>query len=310
MTLQLRATHHILELILILIVTIMLTACGQQGEYPFVRLSQVEPVTKRQSTEVAVLKVALATGLSPSESLARYRAVTDYLSSKLGGSVELLQRKTYTNVDDLLREGKADIAFVCSSSYVMGRESFGERFLAAPIIRGTPYYNSVIIVNAASSLTSFADLQGKSVALTDPQSTSGTLYLYSKVVELGGLSYFKGHTYTYSHDYSINAVRDGLVDAAAVDSNVLAATMSRDPKLSALLRVIDTSPSYANNPVVASPSLDVELFSQVQSLLLGMDSDPEGRQALASAGIERFVILGDDQYSSVRQLVQKARVNR
>jgi phosphonate transport system substrate-binding protein len=310
MSLQLRATRFILKLTLILIAMIMLSACGQQADYPFVRFSQVEPVTKTQPTQVAVLRVALATGLSPSESLARYRVITDYLSAKLGGPVELLQRKTYANVDDLLREGKADIAFVCSSSYVMGRESFGERFVAAPVIRGTPYYNSVIIVNASSSITSFADLQGKSVALTDPQSTSGTLYIYSQVVALGGLSYFKGHTYTYSHDYSINAVRDGLVDAAAVDSNVLAGAMSRDPKLSNLLRIIDTSPSYANNPVVASPSLDAEFLSQVQSLLLGMDSDPEGRQALATAGIDRFVNLGDDQYNSVRQLIQNARVNR
>jgi len=151
----------------------------------------------------------------------------------------------------------------------MGREPFGERFVAAPVIRGTPYYNSVIIVNASSSITSFADLQGKSVALTDPQSTSGTLYLYSKVVGLGGLSYFKGHTYTYSHDYSINAVRDGLVDAAAVDSNVLAGAMSRDPKLNTLLRVIDTSPSHANNLVVASPILDAKFFGSLGIAVIG-----------------------------------------
>ena len=291
----------------IFLLTLLLTACASQADYPRIRLSELETVTHSRPAESAILKVALATGLSPSASLARYQAITDYLSAKLGQSVELLQRKTYAEVDDLLREGKVDVAFVCSSSHVMGRDAFGEQLVAVPVIRGAAEYHSVIIVNAASAITSFDGLAGKSMALVDPQSTSGALYLYSQLAPFGGLSWLKSYIYTYSHDYSIIAVRDGLVDGAAVDSNVLAAALARDPQLNNSLRMIDASPAYANNPVVARPNLDPALFNQVQSLLLGMDSDPDGDAALTRAGMDRFILLDNARYDSVRQLIQKAK---
>ena len=291
----------------IFLLTLLLTSCASQADYPRIRLSDLESVTNSRPAESAILQVALATGLSPSASLARYQAITDYLSAKLGQSVELLQRKTYAEVDDLLREGKVDIAFVCSSSYVIGHDAFGERLVAVPVIRGTSDYHSVIIVNAASSISSFDELKGKSMALADPQSTSGALYLYSKVAKFGGLSWLKSYIYTYSHDYSIIAVRDGLVDGAAVDSNVLAAAIARDPQLNSSLRIIDTSPAYANNPVIAKPNLDPALFNQVQTLLLSMDSDPNGQAALTRAGTDRFLLLDDARYDSVRQLIQRAK---
>ena len=287
--------------------TLILASCASQENYPRIRLSDLEPVPHSSRAENAILQVALATGLSPSASLARYQAITDYLSAKLGQPVELLQRKTYAEVDDLLREGKVDIAFVCSSSYVLGRDGFGLQLVAVPVIHGTSDYHSAIIVSAASSITSFDQLKGKSMALADPQSASGALYLYSKVAGLGGLSWLKSYIFTYSHDYSIVAVRDGLVDGAAVDSNVLAAAIARDPQLNNSLRIIDTSPSYANNPVVAKSNLDLALFNRVQTLLLGMDSDPDGRAALTRADMDRFVLLDDERYDSVRLLIQKAK---
>lgn len=289
---------------------LILLACTPQSPYPRILLSDLEPVARVSRTDGDALKVALATGLSPSQSIARYQAITDYLSSQLGRRVELVQRKTYAEVDSLLREGMVDIAFVCSSSYVIAQEAFGERLLAVPVIRNTPYYQSVIIVNESSSITSFSQLRGRSFALVDPQSTSGALYLLSKVAHLGGLAYFKSHIFTYSHDYSIAAVRDGLVTGACVDSNALAAALAKDSKLGNSIKVIDISPTYANNPVVASPKLDERVFEKVQRFLLAMDSDPEGRLALNLAGIERFVLLDDREYDSVRQLVQKARVKR
>ncbi len=291
-------------------VRISLVSCDYQEQYPKIRLSDLDQPPRAKQTETSALKVALATGLSPSQSLARYQAVTDYLRSKLGKPVESVQRKTYAQVDDLLREGQVDLAFVCSSSYVIGREAFGEKLIAVPVIRGIPHYQAVIIVNAASPIHSFDELKGKSMALMDPQSTSGALYFFSKVTELGGLSYLKSHIYTYSHDYSIHAVRDGLVDGASVDSNVLAAAMEREPQLKTSLRVIDTSPLFANNPVVASPKIDATVFDQVRRWLLTMESDSEGRSALLLAGMDRFVILADEQYESVRRLVQKTQAQR
>lgn len=89
----------------------------------------------------------------------------------------------------------------------------------------------------------------------------------SKIKEHGGLNYFKSYIYTYGHSNSIAAVRDRLVDAAAVDSYTLASTLANSPQLANTIRIIDTSPEYANNPVVASPRLEEQTFLAIQAAL-------------------------------------------
>jgi ABC-type phosphate/phosphonate transport system substrate-binding protein len=42
----------------------------------------------------------------------------DYLSAKLERPVELVQRRTYTEVNDLIAKEGVDVAFVCTSVYV------------------------------------------------------------------------------------------------------------------------------------------------------------------------------------------------
>jgi len=287
-----------------IILALSLMGCGKTEPVKHVALSNLEPVSSPEQGSKGTLRVALAVGLSPTQSIARYQTLTAYLSEKLNRPVELVQKKTYKEVDDLIEEGKVDIAFVCSSSYVIGHEKFGERLVAVPITNGSPYYQSVIIANITADVQKWAQLNDRSFAFVDPQSTSGALYAMSKIKEHGGLNYFKSYIYTYGHSNSIAAVRDHLVDAAAVDSYTLASTLANSPQLTNIIRIIDTSPEYANNPVVASPRLDEQTLLAVQTALLNMDKNSSGQDALKTAGYDRFTLLEDSFYDSVRHLVQ------
>ena len=290
--------------LLAILLALSLMGCGRTEPVKHVTLSNLEPVSSPERVTKGTLRVALAVGLSPTQSIARYQTLTAYLSEKLNQPVELVQKKTYKEVDDLIEEGNVDIAFVCSSSYVIGREKFGERLVAVPITNGSPYYQSVIIANTSEDVRNWSQLKGGSFAFVDPQSTSGALYAMSKIKEQGGLNYFKSYIYTYGHSNSIAAVRDHLVDAAAVDSYTLASTLANLPQLTNTIRIIDTSPEYANNPVVASPRLDEQTFLAIQNALLNMDKDSSGQDALKTAGYDRFNLLEDSFYDSVRHLLQ------
>ena len=278
--------------------------CANQ-QYKQITLSNLQPISSPAQPANPALRVALATGLSPSQSIARYQALTNYLAAKLQRPVELVQRKTYKEVDDLIREGQVDIAFVCSSSYAIGKDSFGERLVAVPITNGLPYYQSLIIVNAATGIRTWDQLKGRSFAFVDPQSTSGALYAMSKIKDRGDLKFFSSYIYTYAHVNSITAVRDHLVDAAAVDSTTFTSMLAKSPDLNSSIRVIDISPQYANNPVVASPRLDERTLLSIQAALLDMDKDELGQQALQVAGFDKFQLLDDQLFDSVRQLVQQ-----
>ena len=56
--------------------------------------------------------------------------------------------------------------------------------------------------------------------------------------------------------------------------------------------------------MVVSPGIRPQLKATLQRLLIDMDDDADGRQALRVLGVERFVPIDDAAYESVRQLVQ------
>ncbi|MBI5829682.1 MAG: PhnD/SsuA/transferrin family substrate-binding protein, partial [Chloroflexi bacterium] len=62
-------------------------------------------------------------------------------------------------------------------------------------------------------------------------------------------------------------------------------------------------PPFGIPPVVVGPGLRPQLKAELQSVLLAMDDDAEGRKGLEAIGVERFVLIDDSAYASVRDLV-------
>ncbi len=54
--------------------------------------------------------------------------------------------------------------------------------------------------------------------------------------------------------------------------------------------------------VVIGPDVRPQIADELQTILLQMADDENGRLALAQAGIEQFVLVDDAVYDSVRQL--------
>lgn len=150
-----------------------------------------------------------------------------------------------------------DLAFVCTSSYILGKREFGLQLLAAPQVEGEVVYRAQLIVPANSTATQIQDLHGKVFAFTDPTSFTGRIYPTYLVQNLGETpeSFFSQTFFTYSHDNAIRAVADGIADGASVDSLVLEFALKRQPELAGQIRIIHTSPSFGIPPVVVSPGL-------------------------------------------------------
>jgi phosphonate transport system substrate-binding protein len=49
----------------------------------------------------------------------------DYLVSKLERPIRLTQRRTYVEINELMRSGQADVAFICGGAFVEGERDFG-----------------------------------------------------------------------------------------------------------------------------------------------------------------------------------------
>jgi len=281
-----------------------LLAAGCGPSYPEVHLYQLAPLPADAPVEVMPLRVAIAAVISPKGTAESYRPLLSYLQEKLGRPVELVQRRTYAEINDLVKSGYVDVAFVCTSAYVAGHRDFGMSLLAAPQTQGKTVYYSVLIVPAGSSARSLADLRGRVFAFTDPMSTSGRLYPTFLVNQLGEApeSFFSRTFFTYSHDDAIRAVANGLADGAAVDSLVYDYAIAREPGLATRTRIIHRSPPFGIPPVVVGPSARPQLIAELRDALLNMADEPEGQAALAQLDIERFVLIEDSAYDSVREL--------
>lgn len=59
-----------------------------------------------------------------------------------------MQRRTYAEVNDLIESGDVDVAFVCTSAYVVGKREFDMQLLAAPQVMGDTVHHSLLIMLA------------------------------------------------------------------------------------------------------------------------------------------------------------------
>ncbi len=286
----------------------LLTSCASTPEYP--RVSLVEaPQSPTPTVQGAPshLRVAIAAVISPQGTIQSYTPLLDYLARRIGQPVQLIQRQTYAEVNNLLRDGGVDLAFVCTGAYVQGHRDFGMELLVAPQVNGTTVYYSYIIVPAHSPAQRLADLRGQTFAFTDPLSNSGRLMPVYMLWQMGETpERFFGRTiYTYSHDNSIRAVAEGLVDGAGVDSLVYDYALRRDPALADRVRVIARSEACGMPPVVVHPNLDAGQKTTLRDIFLTMHQDEAGRAALADLMIDRFVPMDDRAYDSVREALEQ-----
>lgn len=256
------------------------------------------------------LRFSVAALRSPEGTYSAYGRVFQRMGQKMGRKVELIQRRTYREVNDLLLSGQVDAAFVCTGGYVdLERRARGAvEILAAPVVNGRMTYRSLTIVPVGSSAQSLADLAGKRFAFTDPLSFTGYLVVAARVRSMGSQPerFFSRTLFTQGHDRSTKAVAGGLVDGAAVDNHVFDELMRQNPALARQVRVIDVSPEYGIPPVVALTSLSVETRSRIRGALLSLETDGEAVPLLRNLHVERFAVPEKSLYDSARVLAESS----
>ena len=239
-----------------------------------------------------------------------YGFMADYVGERLGRHTELTVGRSF----DEFAEGAADIGFLCGLPYVeLARQPHPPvELLAAPVLTGEryggrPIYFSDVIVRADSHFGSFSELRGSVWAFNDPDSHSGYNVTRHRLVSMGETGGFFGRVVEAgSHQRSIKMVCSGEIDAAAIDSHVLAVELRDRHALREQIKVIDTLGPAGIQPVVAASRLPDGLKAAVREALLAMNEDPAARAVLTSSFVERFVAVTDDDYEDVLAMLVAA----
>ena len=267
-------------------------------------LSEMAPVKPSTTEDAEVLRVAVATMLTPQSNFGAYQKITDYLGSQLQRRVEMVQRSSYGEVNALLANGEVDLAFVCSGAYVDLRDRGAAELLVVPVVDGNTTYQSWVIVRSGVETDSFEDLLGNSFAFVDPISNTGYYFPVWWALQLGEdpKSFFGATTFTHSHEKSIEMVVQGVVDAAAVDHLVFEGLVKQRPEIEERVRIIEKSPDFGIPPVVTRWGMDPELQETLRDLLLGAHQNDAGRQAMRALGFERFTLGSEADYDAVEAM--------
>jgi phosphonate transport system substrate-binding protein len=162
------------------------------------------------------------------QELTIYKPVIDYLSKMTGKKVEFYMPTSYSTVVEAMVNKWVDVAVLGPYSYVIAHEKDPDIMVFTTYakrpghtVEEGPGYKAVLVTRKDSGLDSIESIKGKTLALTDPGSTSGNLFprvVFSKDILKGAPleSYFKKIVYSGGHDLSTMAVYEGKADAAFV----------------------------------------------------------------------------------------------
>jgi phosphonate transport system substrate-binding protein len=163
----------------------------------------------------------------------------------------------------------------------------------------THEYTGEILVRADSGIESLDQLSGKTMGYVSRYSTSGYLLAMDMVREAG---VEVSPVFTGSHRASLEALREGTVDAIAT----YVGAEEEDPSL----RAIATTESIPNEPVFFRSDLKAETRQRFSDGLVAMAGTPEGQALLGEmADITGFVPVSDEVYEPAFELIREAGEN-
>jgi phosphonate transport system substrate-binding protein len=245
--------------------------------------------------------------VSNTTTLALYELVTEEVGRRLGLPTELVVETSYESCE----RDQNEVCFVCSLPYV----TFERRGLdlavpvAAPVLQGEryggrPIYFSDVIVHRDSPFLTFLDLRGRSWAYNEPLSWSGygiTRYHMTTLGETDG--FFRQVVEAGFHREAIQMVARGQVDGSAIDSQVLSIELRDHPDLGEQVRVVEALGPSTIQPVAVSRRVPKDVREAIRDALVTMAEDPEVRERLSVALVERFVPVDAGSYDDIRMMV-------
>ncbi len=292
---------------LMILILLGIANCSENEKFSVIDLSKTEDVkAESDDSKEGPLRIAIGGMIAPREGFIYYRRLFDYIEEKLGRTIEYIDREDYSEINELLKANRIDVAFVCGGPYVEGRKINSQELLVAPYAYGGTVYYSYVLAHKESPVETLEGLRGKTFAFTDPLSNTGKLvptYMLAKIDETPA-SFFESHDYTYAHDKSIRAVAEGIVDGSAVDSLVWEYMKNTNPKFTSQTKIIKKSPPYGIPPVVVRPDLDEKMKEKLKQVFLNIHKDEKGREILKGMMVEKFVRIEDSAYDSIREMKQ------
>ena len=234
-----------------------------------------------------------------------YGLVATYLSNQLGVPVQYKPVTDYTASITGFKVGDLDLVWYGGLTGVQARLQVpGAQAIAQRDI--DDQFHSVFIANAASGITSVADLKGHTFTFGSNSSTSGFLmpayYMLQSGVQLSALKGQPG--YSGSHDKTIDLVQAGTFDAGALNQQVWQSRVAAGTVDTTTVKLIWTTPAFHDYHWVVNPQVEQRygagFIAKIQQALFSLDaSKPDQKPILDLFGAKKFVPTQPSNYDQI-----------
>lgn len=175
------------------------------------------------------------------------------------------------------------------------------RLVATPVYEAPgcegPTMVSVIVVRAGDAPESLAACRGLRVAINEPGSNSGYNLLRAAVApHVEGRPFFAAVVETGGHLASIEAVRQGKADLAAIDCITFDLLRRHAPERIEGLHILAETPSGPNLPFITRLATSDDELALLRSALQAAITAPKLKEARAILGLKDLVFLEDAAY--------------
>jgi phosphonate transport system substrate-binding protein len=252
------------------------------------------------------------------QELTIYKPVIDYLSKQTGKKIEFYMPTSYSTVVEAMVNKWVDVAVLGPYSYVIAHEKDPDimvftTYAKRPghIVEEGPGYKAVLVTRKDSGLETIESIKGKTVALTDPGSTSGNLFprvVFSKDVLKGAPleDYFKKVVYSGGHDLSTMAVYEGKADCAFVATHRFDNVIDRGMVKKEDFNYLWWSATIPQDPFAYRMSLCPDLRKKIEQTFLTLHQVPEAKAWLDNVKSNKCVPMKDSDYDVIR-ILKKAK---
>lgn len=258
-----------------------------------------------QAKELRVVFIAYE---NPDQLIEDVRPVVAYLEQRLGRKVRPFVATDYAGVVEALRNQTADIGFMGPLQYLLAHEQAGAVPILGEVYGGQAWYVARIFVRKDSGVTKLADLRGKTIAFTDPLSSSGYLYPLETFRKAGLIAtrdaveqYFRKVYFAGGDEQAMRAVLNKFVDAAGVGQysfNLLRAEEREE------MTFIAESPRIPSHCVVARKGLDAPTVTAFQEALLALNAGPNRALLKKLYNVDGYVKVTPETFAETERIAR------
>ncbi|UCI32020.1 phosphate/phosphite/phosphonate ABC transporter substrate-binding protein [Mesorhizobium sp. B4-1-4] len=233
-----------------------------------------------------------------------YTKILAHVQKQIGIPITTYKVTDVAAVIVAMANGQVDAGRIGAEAYVLAQKNAGAEAIAVESTKagGTGYRGS-LWVRADSGIESLEAARGKSLAFSDPNSTSGYLVVMDHFINKLNIrpeNYFSKVIFAGGALPSIEALVNGKVDVAAFSDTYKSVAVKQGVAKEADLRAVWTSELIQNPPYVLRATLPASLKKAYQDALVSF-ADPVVLDALPG-GVAKIVIATDKDYDSTRKL--------